>query len=202
MGYQNKNLISKESKEKLELSFMYEPPPGAKKDNKDWEPDNNKPNYKFDWQRNWGNAPRESWVGKDALIDDKPFGIAVRHVKCLKCGKYGHINTDKECALFGKAKDSQLPIASMNKAKLVSEMKDEGMAFRWSSWDLKAPSTSKSYKILPEPEIKNANKKDKEKSAKRLIKGMNREEKLKLLKKLEKMESKNNRKARALKNKS
>lgn len=93
--YQNKNLISKESKEKLELSFMYEPPPGAKKDNKDWEPDTNKPTYKFDWQRSWGNAPRESWVGKDALIDDKPFGIAVRHVKCLKCGKYGHINTDK-----------------------------------------------------------------------------------------------------------
>ena len=87
---------------------MYEPPPGAKKDNKDWEPDNNKPNYKFDWQRNWGNAPRESWVGKDALIDDKPFGIAVRHVKCLKCGKYGHINTDKECALFGKV--SKLPV--------------------------------------------------------------------------------------------
>ena len=47
----------------------------------------------------------------------------------------------------------------MNKAKLVSEMKDEGMAFRWSSWDLKAPSTSKSYNILSEPEIKNANKK-------------------------------------------
>ena len=47
----------------------------------------------------------------------------------------------------------------MNKAKLVSEMKDEGMVFRWSSWDLKAPSTSKSYNILSEPEIKNANKK-------------------------------------------
>merc|ERR1712141_732460 len=145
---------------------------------------------------------QSTWVGKDALIDDKPFGIAVRHVKCLKCGKYGHINTDKECALFGKAKDARLSIASMNKAKLVSEMKDEGMAFRWSSWDLKASSTSKSYNILSEPEIKNANRKDKEKSAKRLIKGMNREEKLKLLKKLEKMESKNIKKARALKNKS
>ena len=47
----------------------------------------------------------------------------------------------------------------MNKAKLVSEMKDEGMAFRWSSWDLKAPSASKSYDILTEPEIKNDNKK-------------------------------------------
>merc|ERR1712183_496974 len=201
--YNNKALLSKESKEKLELNFMYEPPPGAKKeDNKEDGDDNGEPQYKFEWQRKWGTAPRESWAKGDDAINDQPFGIAVRHVKCLKCGKYGHINTDKECALFGKAKDSQLSIASMNKAKLVSEMKDEGMAFRWSSWDLKAPSTSKSYNILSEPEIKKANKKDKEKSAKRLIKGMNREEKLKLLKKLEKMESKNNKKARALKNKS
>merc|ERR1712226_1149777 len=30
--YNNKALLSKESKEKLELNFMYEPPPGAKKE--------------------------------------------------------------------------------------------------------------------------------------------------------------------------
>ena len=100
--YKNKSLISKESKEKLELSFMYEPPPGVQQDIKELERHNNEVKYKFDWQRNWGSAPRESWVSKDALMNDKPFGIPVRHVKCLKCGKYGHINTDKECRLYGK----------------------------------------------------------------------------------------------------
>ena len=90
--YENKSLISKESKEKLEMSFMYEPPPGTKKE-EDRNEDSSQP-FKFDWQRTWGNAPRGSWVAKDEMINEKPFGIAVRHVRCLKCRKYGHINTD------------------------------------------------------------------------------------------------------------
>ena len=33
--YNNKALLSKESKEKLEVNFMYEPPPGCRKDDKE-----------------------------------------------------------------------------------------------------------------------------------------------------------------------
>jgi len=49
--YENKSLISKESKEKLEMSFMYEPPPGTKKE-EDRNEDSSQP-FKFDWQRAW-----------------------------------------------------------------------------------------------------------------------------------------------------
>lgn len=48
-------LLSKESKDKLSVNFMYEPPPGAKKER---EREDNEPEYKFEWQRKF-NAPRE-----------------------------------------------------------------------------------------------------------------------------------------------
>ena len=54
--FTNKSLLSKESKEKLSLNFMYEPPPGTRKDEKEKEVE-----HKFEWQRTWGTAPRESW---------------------------------------------------------------------------------------------------------------------------------------------
>jgi len=53
--YTNKALLSKESKEKVSLNFMYEPPPGVKKDH---EKEDHEPEYKFEWQRKF-NAPRE-----------------------------------------------------------------------------------------------------------------------------------------------
>ena len=107
-----KALISKESKEKISLNFMYEPPPGSRKDERKKE---SKP--KFEWQRIWGTAPRESWARDDATIKNQPFGIQVRNVHCIICHKYGHINTDKECPLYGKAVDSGAPVENQRRSK-------------------------------------------------------------------------------------
>lgn len=51
-------MLSSESKDKLSVNFLYEPPPGAKKER---EKEDDEPEYKFEWQRRF-NAPREEWV--------------------------------------------------------------------------------------------------------------------------------------------
>ena len=156
--YNNKALLSKESKERLEVNFMYEPPPGVKKFQEEKEDENGEPEFKFEWQRTWGHAPRESHLQAGDKVVEQPFGIQVcshhltslstfvwKHqlltfqvceAKCIKCGKFGHMNTDKRCPLYGKAVDYDAPVQNIDQERLIQEMKAEGLAMRWSAWDM------------------------------------------------------------------
>lgn len=130
--YNNKALLWKDSKEKLTLNFMYEPPPGLVKE-KTKDDLEEKEDTKFEWQRKF-NAPREDYCKGDTEIRDQPFGIRVRNVRCIKCHNWGHLNTDKECPLFNKsAEDFDTATATRtDPTELAKQMAEEGLLLKKS----------------------------------------------------------------------
>lgn len=182
--HNNKALLSKESKDKLSVNFMYEPPPGAKKER---EKEDNEPEYKFEWQRKY-NAPRESYCKGDSEIRDQPFGIQVRNVRCIKCHKWGHINTDKECPLYSQAmsvvmaNNSQTPSAP-DALMLVQQMREDGLALK------KSALNAQQHLRVPEHEHLMVSD-DEEQSEIAFLKNLSKKEKKKLLRKLELLERK------------
>jgi len=195
--YQNKSLLSKESKDKLEVNFMYEPPPGVKKISANPDDDEGKDDYKFEWQRTWGHAPKESYLADGDQFAEQPFGIQVCQAKCMKCGAFGHMNIDKRCPLYGKAHDSDAPLASRDSDKLITEMRQEGMAMRYNTWNMGASAGGKQMEMVDSvPGVPKGPVVDRA----ALLKGMSKEEKKALLKKLEKMEKKKGKKQKKRRN--
>ncbi|XP_058805316.1 corepressor interacting with RBPJ 1 [Phymastichus coffea] len=196
--HNNKALLSKESKDKLSVNFMYEPPPGAKKER---EKEDNEPEFKFEWQRKY-NAPRESYCKGDSEIRDQPFGIQVRNVRCIKCHKWGHINTDKECPLYSQA--MSVVIAGNNPTEtlpvtpdaltLVQQMRDDGLALKKSALNAQQHLSVPQHQHLMVSD-------DEEQTEITFFKSLSKKEKKKLLKKLEKMEKKKKLKKKKLKKK-
>lgn len=195
--YNNRLMVAGlDSKDKLSLNFMYEAPPGVKKEAKDLD-NESQPQYKFEWQR---NAPRESFAKNNMDIRDQPFGIQVRNVRCLKCHKWGHVNTDRECPLFNTSAIASVPQSTnsgdkkfdddpatsssnssmkMNQNELITLMKDEqGLTLKrslYGSYGPKSMNTKSNHQQIIEknPEIsflESLSSKDKKRLLKKLKK--------------------------------
>lgn len=187
--HENKAMLSKDSKDKLSMNFMYEPPPGVRKER---ERDDNEPEYKFDWQRKY-NAPRESYCKGDTEIADQPFGIQVRNVRCIKCHKWGHINTDKECTMYSISMSEARKIHSeaetdeiISKGTLEEQMKEDGLAMKKGAMSAQSFQSGRLHQLIPDNEDSAAVQVMQPETE--FLKSLSTKQKKKLLKKLQKIE--------------
>lgn len=117
-----------DQKAKLGLAWMYDQPaimePEKVQDEKQ---------IKFEWQRKY-NAPRESYCKNSADVTDQPFGIEVRNVRCMRCKKWGHLNTDRVCSMYGQSFTQEPTHSNMRELDCAKKaLKKEGLVFKKST---------------------------------------------------------------------
>ena len=189
--YQHKMLLAKkdEDKIKLGLNFMYDLPPGMKKEGEK-EDDGNEEDVKFEWQK---NAPRATYAKKLGLdVHDQPFGICVRNVKCFRCGKWGHQNIDRECPMFSANKGEPSSSSALDSLclsdplRLIADMKkDHGLTLRKSVIGSEIDPMAENQQILDSDDDDNDDDTEIDIT---YIESLTDRQKRRLLRKLEKME--------------
>eukprot|EP00116_Pleurobrachia_bachei_P003441 sb/3463703/ len=174
--YENKNLLKHgKTTQDDKLTFMYEPPLECRKKDEKLE----LREVRFEWQK---TAPRAGDYAKTLDVADQPFGIEVRNTKCIKCGVWGHQNTERVCPLYNSniINENNPDLGRQDPMTLLSSMEEGGLKMRRDAINKVVDVHDNKYKILEDDKL------DPEVA---FIAGLTDKQKRKLMKKLNKQGS-------------
>ena len=155
--FSNKQLMGDE-KARLGLSFIYNAPGSLK----DQQNDNNQK----------GSDSKQEWPKNDDNVKEQH---EAKNVRCLKCKRWGHANTDKICPLYGK---SRLDCDVANDDEAYSKEADELIEKHEQRQKIKEENSTKEksdekddkgYGLVTLDLLKKFSKKEKKTLLKRLV---------------------------------
>ena len=147
--YENKNLLKHgKTTQDDKLTFMYEPPLECRKKDEKLE----LREVRFEWQK---TAPRAGDYAKTLDVADQPFGIEVRNTKCIKCGVWGHQNTERVCPLYNSniISENNPDLGRQDPMTLLSSMEEGGLKMRREAINKVVDVHDNKYKILEEDKL-------------------------------------------------
>ena len=59
--------------------------------------------------------------------------------------------------IIKQAKDAEAPVDLLDQRRLVEDMKEDGMKFRWSAWDIQDDPRVRKYQMLKGPDEETRN---------------------------------------------
>lgn len=113
----------------------------------------------------------------------------MRNVRCIKCHKWGHVNTDRECPLYNKSistEPSSLTDSGISDpVKLMQDMRNDGFALKQNALGRVLNKDDPNQQILASDEDD-----DDDDPELAFLAKLNEKQKRKLLRKLDKLENK------------
>ncbi|XP_065190789.1 corepressor interacting with RBPJ 1-like isoform X1 [Sycon ciliatum] len=194
--YRNRQQMAGGGRDKLQLNFMYDLPPGMKREEMERQEEDPElgpdglPRLKLEKKKSVPAITDKDGAVASASAEPEYIG-SKRHVQCYRCSKWGHANTDKICPMYNVPRDEDRFIHRADPMKLIREMHHDGFAFNRSLYGGVINVAQRGQELIISDD-------DNEEDGSRvsddmaIVASLNKEQKRRLLKKLENVEDVDN----------